>query len=385
MQTEQLQRVAVVLVSVFAVLASSAVLLLGGEDNDAEARVAGPPPIRATAAGENENSAYRQLLEQQNRDSYEQARQQGQSMVATLSGAERIEPDLPLASPPPAAAPAPVMPVLPGRSALGRPAPGAVRADTAMAREIRSIMDTWRTTPHEVVLVQKTPPAPEAAPVLAPAPAPAPGQAGAVQAGSLLYASLQTAIDSDYPGVVLARVLGSAWDGAQLIGSFRRVHDRVVLEFNRMSLPDGRTREGLQAIALDPQASLPALEGSVNYHVLHNYILPAAARFAGSLGQSVVQGRQTVLHGPLGNSTVINERPGLGDQLAAAGAQIGAGLLTDLGGARRQPTVRVPAGYAFSVLVLQGPPASDPVSGPQQGAPGKAGPPAAAQAPPSPS
>lgn len=380
MQTEQLQRVVVVLVSVFAVLVSSAVLLLGGEDNDAQARVASPPSIRATAAGENENSAYRQLLEQKNRDSYEQARQQGQSMVATLTGTERIEPDLAITSPPPAAAAAPVIPVLPERAA-----PRTGRANAAMAQEIRSIMDTWRTTPHEVVLVQKVPPAPATPPVPAPAAVPTPGQMPAVQAGSLLYASLQTAIDSDYPGVVLARVLGSDWDGAQLIGSFRRVHNRVVLEFNRLSLADGRTREGLQAVAIDPQVSLPALKGSVDYHVLHNYILPAAARFASSLGQSVVQGRQTILHGPLGNSTVINDRPGLGEQLAAAGAQIGAGLLTDLGGTRRQPTVRVPAGYAFSVLVLQDLPAHDPAPRPQQDEPGEIGLPATAQGSPSPS
>ena len=351
-QSDGLKRAFLLLgVSLTAMAISVGVLWFGSGGATEPSRITSPPPIQAMVAGENENEAYRQLLAQQNKTLYEQAKKQGTSMVAALSGTrpviEEKQDEAPVASLP--------SPIPPPRLRLSSaPRRQLPQADAAMAKEIRSIMESWHAPQHEVTLVQAPPPSDHL-------PVPpslsftdtVPAGPLRIQAGTRLYAALETAVNSDYPGAVTALVLDGAFQGGRLIGTFKRSRDRIILEFTRLALPDGYTIDGLSAVAVDSHLQLPALKGKVDYHILHNYVLPAAARFTVGLGNAFGRGEHTVLHGPLGNSTVIGEDAELGTALGLAAAQIGAGVLDELSRGRRQPTVRIPATRDFSVLVLQ--------------------------------
>jgi type IV secretion system protein TrbI len=108
----------------------------------------------------------------------------------------------------------------------------------------------------------------------------APIDPNVVQAGSIISAALITGIRSDIPGQITAQVTQNVYDsptghillipqGARLIGEYDSEisfgQNRVLLAWNRLILPDGRS------ILLDRQpgadrAGFAGLQDSVNYH-----------------------------------------------------------------------------------------------------------------------
>jgi type IV secretion system protein TrbI len=108
----------------------------------------------------------------------------------------------------------------------------------------------------------------------------APVDPNVVQAGSIISAALITGIRSDIPGQITAQVTQNVYDsptghillipqGARLIGEYDSEisfgQNRVLLAWNRLILPDGRS------ILLDRQpgadgAGFAGLQDSVNYH-----------------------------------------------------------------------------------------------------------------------
>ena len=108
----------------------------------------------------------------------------------------------------------------------------------------------------------------------------APADPNVVQAGSIISAALITGIRSDIPGQITAQVTQNVYDsptgkillipqGARLIGEYDSDisfgQNRVLLAWNRLILPDGRS------ILLDRQpgadsAGFAGLQDGVNYH-----------------------------------------------------------------------------------------------------------------------
>ena len=334
------------MVMIFAVVATAVVLILLRDTQEPPpAKVALTPDMKATPAGKNENPAYQQLLETQNQHSYEQALAEGDSMIATLTAAADHsiieQPVLPEELSPPQTYPLPVAPV-------------SSTANTAvnqyLVNEIQAIMENWQPVSHTVVMVAATEPVePLAAAVTTRNISPA----LPLRAGTILYAYLETAVDSDHPGIVSARISSGKFSGARLIGAFQQSRERVILEFDHLYAVDGSDYR-IRAIAIDTREQLPSLTGKVDYHTFHNYILPAAARFAVGFGRAALQADQTVIHGALGSSTVVQRSSTLERELKAAAAEVGSGLVQDLTATKRPPTVRVPAGQDFAVLFLSG-------------------------------
>ncbi len=333
----------------FAIVATLSVLLMtGAGQTDADARLAATPAIKSAPAGDNETEAYRQLLDEQNLSIYQQASEQGESMVATLSASpfaqrtvetvrqERIA-DV----------------VEPGyRQVQPEYSSGLHRA--GMLEEMRAVMANWKPMPHAVVLTRLARPVvPQPADTGPSVPEPDQQRRILIEGGSVMYARLETAINSDYPGTVSAVIRGGHYDGARLLGGFRQIRERVVLEFNRMNPGRGEALYAIRAVGVDPDASLPSLAGNVDHHILRNYILPAAARFAVGLGRVASQEQRSVIHSPLGGATVVHGDSSLQRELKVAAAEVGTGIVSDIADTRRPPTVRVPAGQDFAVLFLE--------------------------------
>ncbi len=200
---------------------------------------------------------------------------------------------------------------------------------------------------------------------LAPAPTPS-GQDASLHPGSVIAASLVTAIDSEAPGPVIAQVTHPVYDslggrillipqGARLIGDYsstsKHGQSRLAIFWSRLIMPDG------EEIALDEAAVDPAGSAGVKGKVDNHWgdVFGAAA-----LGTLINIGVATT-----------EERPSIGVTFTGVGSGVGEGAVDDAlrDGVQRSaaivtnrvvdralavaPTIRINAGVKVSVIVTR--------------------------------
>lgn len=173
-----------------------------------------------------------------------------------------------------------------------------------------------------------------------------------LQAGSIIPAALITGIRSDQPGLVTAQVTENVYDslsgrrllipqGARLIGDYASDvgfgQRRVLLAWNRLILPDGRSIVLERQLAADP-SGYAGLEDEVDYHwggVVKAALVSTLLGVGSELGSG-------------GDSDLVRAlRRGSQDSVNRAGEQIVAREL-DI-----RPTLTIRPGYPVRVLVTR--------------------------------
>lgn len=176
--------------------------------------------------------------------------------------------------------------------------------------------------------------------------------AAILQAGSMIPAALITGIRSDQPGLVTAQVTENVYDsvsgrrllipqGARLIGDYASDvgfgQRRVLLAWNRLILPDGRSIVLERQPAADP-SGYAGLENEVDYHwggVVKAALVSTLLGVGSELGSG-------------GDSDLVRAlRRGSQDSVNRAGEQIVAREL-DI-----RPTLTIRPGYPVRVLVTR--------------------------------
>ena len=179
-----------------------------------------------------------------------------------------------------------------------------------------------------------------------------PPAAAVLQAGSIIPAALITGIRSDQPGLVTAQVTQNVYDsvtgrrlliaqGARLIGDYQADvgfgQRRVLLAWNRLILPDGRSIVLERQPAADP-AGYAGLEDGVDYHwggVAKAALVSTLLGIGGELGAG-------------GESDLVRAlRRGGQDSVDRVGEQVVSREL-DV-----RPTLTVRPGYPVRVLVTR--------------------------------
>lgn len=173
-----------------------------------------------------------------------------------------------------------------------------------------------------------------------------------LQAGSVIPAALITGVRSDQPGLVTAQVTQNVYDsrtgrvllipqGARLIGDYASDvgfgQRRVLLAWNRLILPDGRSLVLERQPAADP-AGYAGLEDGVDYHwggVLKAALVSTLLGIGGELGSG-------------SDSDLLRAvRRGGQDSVNQAGEQIVSRELAI------RPTLTIRPGYPVRVLVTR--------------------------------
>ncbi|MCH9770505.1 MAG: type IVB secretion system protein DotG/IcmE [Gammaproteobacteria bacterium] len=173
-----------------------------------------------------------------------------------------------------------------------------------------------------------------------------------IKAGTIMFAVLNTSINSDEQTPILANVVSGPLKGAKLLGRFNRVNKRVLLSFNLMSLPTYSKSVAVNAVAIDPDTARTAISGSVNNHYLLRYGGLFASAFLQGFSNAILQQNTTSNCGPF--SCVVS-RPKL-----TATQQVLAGFGTV--GQRYSdatsnvfdtpPTIKIPGGTGIGILVM---------------------------------
>ena len=103
--------------------------------------------------------------------------------------------------------------------------------------------------------------------------------------GKIYYGEVDTEVNSDVPGPVLATIETGKLKGARLLGGFTKAGDYVVLKFTSMTLPDGDVAP-LTAYALDPHKLQAGMATDVDHHYLERYGSMLLGAFLYGFGQA---------------------------------------------------------------------------------------------------
>ena len=174
--------------------------------------------------------------------------------------------------------------------------------------------------------------------------------------GDLLYAVIDTGVNSDVPSAVMATVASGKLKNARLLGKFQRFEERLVLAFTRIILPDGSDAQ-IEGYAVDPATSEASVASSVDTHFFSRWGgLIATAFLEGLSNAKRYSGSQSTIYGGMNGQTtdqMVWNTYSPTDQAWIAAGKVGekAGKIFEKN-FERPPTVYLESGTAVGILVL---------------------------------
>lgn len=172
------------------------------------------------------------------------------------------------------------------------------------------------------------------------------------KAGDIVFGVLETGINSDEPGPIMARIVSGPLKGAKLIGTMQRQNDKAMLTFNLINAPSLPDSVAVNIVAIDPETARTALASDVNHH----YLLKYGAVFAGAFLQGVSQAVQSSLQPSFtssNNTFVATSTQATTRQEVLVGlGQVGQQISQEIQKYDPQPTVTVDSGTSMGLLFL---------------------------------
>lgn len=176
-----------------------------------------------------------------------------------------------------------------------------------------------------------------------------------IEAGTILYAVLDTGVDTDNTTHVRATIVQEGpFKGAKVLGGVNLAGDKVTLQFDRMG-HDGQDYS-INAVAVDPTSNeqQTALADKVDRHIVQRYGMLWGAAFLEGYADALTN--TTTVTNTDGSQVTTRERtPDASDQALVAAGRVGA-RTTPLMERQfnRPPTVYVAAGRPIGLMLLQG-------------------------------
>lgn len=180
---------------------------------------------------------------------------------------------------------------------------------------------------------------------------------GQIPAGTILYATLETGINSDVAGVpIMAQVRRGALKGARLIGNFKRSDDYVVLQFASGTSPQG-TPVKMNGVAVDVGTRMAGVADDVDNHYFERYGALLGAAFLQGYGEIMRESLRRVeyVETTEGETTPVETTDDDTSKVVKGSlATVGAELANQLRkSADRPPTVTMYPGSEIGILVVE--------------------------------
>lgn len=177
-----------------------------------------------------------------------------------------------------------------------------------------------------------------------------------VKAGTVYFGVLDTAINSDEPGPVLATIVQGKLKGAKLLGTIELPPnaEKVLIKFNQLSLPGKAESIGINAFAIDPDTARTAMGSDVDHHYLLRYGTLFASSFMEGFGKAISQSGSTVTTFPTGNTQTANPVLSTKQQVEVALGTVGEKFGKQLEPIFNRPiTVYVDQGLGVGILFMK--------------------------------
>lgn len=179
-----------------------------------------------------------------------------------------------------------------------------------------------------------------------------------IKAGTILFAVLETSVNSDEPGPILARIVQPPLKNTKLIGTVQastsKHSETLTLNFSTANIPERIKTYGISAVAIDPNTARTALASNVDHHYLLRWGTIFAATFLQGYSRAVAQSGTTVQSSNNGaqTNTVTTQAPlnpkqqtfqGLGDMASSWGQGVSQF-------SNRPITITINAGISVGIL-----------------------------------
>jgi intracellular multiplication protein IcmE len=176
-----------------------------------------------------------------------------------------------------------------------------------------------------------------------------------IKAGDIHFAVLQTTINTDEPGPILAKVAQGKFKGSKLIGSVTLPNNgqKAILKFTRMSVPGLDNTITIDSVAIDLNTARTALSSRTDNHYLTRYGSLLASSFLEGFGKAIT-GVQTQISTTGGILETTSATQTAGEALYAGLGTVGERWGDAIGTyVDRQPTVHIYSGVGMGILFLQ--------------------------------
>ena len=179
-------------------------------------------------------------------------------------------------------------------------------------------------------------------------------QGETVKAGTILFAVLDTSINSDEKGTpIMARIVGGNYKGGKLLGKFSLVDKRLMLSFNLLNLPDRDKTITINAVAIDPDTARTAMTGDVDNHYLLRYGTLFASAFVSGVSDAIQNSGSTQEQGLFG-PIIARDKLSITESALVGVGEVGKKYSTALGdNFNRPPTVTIAGGTGMGLLFME--------------------------------
>lgn len=173
-----------------------------------------------------------------------------------------------------------------------------------------------------------------------------------IPAGTIEYGQLLMEANTDAPGPVLAQIVSGPLRGARVLGSFSSTDEYLVLNFS-MVVIDGIDYP-VQAVAIDPETTLPGVITEIDRRYFKRIVLPMAASFVEGLTNAISESGTTSVFISDSNVTQSTEDKDSRQEVASGVSEAGQTLkeILDEEADSTQPMLRVAAGTPLGILFV---------------------------------
>ena len=185
-------------------------------------------------------------------------------------------------------------------------------------------------------------------------------QGSAIKSGDILFAVLDTSVNTDEPGPILATIVSGRLKGSKLIGSFNLPSnaDKMIVTFSTLSMLGADKTVSINAYAIDPDTARTALSSRTNHHYLMKYGSLFASTFMAGFSSAIQSADTTITIGGTGGTTTTEVQNGI-DRSTLDNALIGLGAVGQAWAQEAQKnmskptTVELFSGTGIGVLFTQ--------------------------------
>lgn len=171
-------------------------------------------------------------------------------------------------------------------------------------------------------------------------------------AGTLEYGQLLIEANTDAPGPVMAQIVSGPLKGSRVLGSFQSTDQYITLNFSQIVI-DG-INYPIEAVAIDPNTTLPGMVTEIDHRYFKRVILPMAAAFVSGLAEAVSEsGTTTVViegGGIAQSESDKDNRQEVASGITEAGDEL-ADILEDEAD-NTKPMLRIASGTPIGILFL---------------------------------
>lgn len=187
-----------------------------------------------------------------------------------------------------------------------------------------------------------------------------PALAGVVAKGKVLlpattieYGQLLLEANTDAPGPVLALMVTGKLAGSRLLGSFSQTDEYLTLNFSTLVTKDGRTIP-INAIAIDPDTTLPGVITEIDRRYFSRIVVPAAADFISGVGSAIAETETSTTQTSSSTTTSSND-PDFSEAISQGIEDSFSGISDILQdqASKTQILLRVAAGTPIGILFTQ--------------------------------